>query len=302
MSALATSPLQALDPATAVGPVALTVRDRAVMVDWYRRVLGLSVLVEDGPATVLGGSDGTVIVTLVSGPAAPLAPRRSPGLYHIAILLPSRADLGRWLRHTAEIGVRLQGASDHLVSEATYLSDPEGNGIEVYRDRPRPEWPRRDGQLQMDNAPFDLKGVVADGDAADRVWSGAPAGTIVGHVHLKVADIAASRAFYVDTLGFEPMVDSYPSALFIAAGGYHHHFGLNTWESAGAARVPGATGLRSATITMPPAAQKALVGRLTASGIAHQAANGSVSVLDPSGNRLVLLDAPVSLEMALSAV
>lgn len=302
MSALAAPPAPRLDPATAVGPVALTVRDREGMTTWYAKVLGLAVLASDDRATVLGAVDGTPIVTLVGDPDAPLAGRRAPGLYHIAVLLPSRGDLGRWLRHTAEIGVRLQGAADHLVSEATYLADPEGNGIEVYRDRPKGEWPLRDGKIRMDNAPFDIRGVVSTGDGEGGTFKGAPAGTIVGHVHLKVSDIAATRRFYVETLGFDATEEGYPSALFVSAGGYHHHFGLNTWESAGGSRTPGATGLRAATITLPAAARAALVDRLAAAGIPVGGTGDLPSVVDPSGNRLVFAADPVGAKAALDLV
>ncbi|BBE73685.1 VOC family protein [Oharaeibacter diazotrophicus] len=289
----------AIDAATAVGPVALTVRDRARVAAWYRDVLGMVPLAEDGRAVVLGAADGTPLVTLVGAPDAPLAGRRAPGLYHVAILLPARADLGRWLRHTAAVGARLQGASDHLVSEATYLADPEGNGIEVYRDRPRAEWPRRDGRIHMDNSPFDIAGVLADGDAVGRRFDGLPAGTVVGHVHLKVADVAATRRFYVDTLGFEATEEGYPSALFVAAGGYHHHFGLNAWESAGGTRVAGATGLRHATVTMAPAARAAHAARLAAAGLGADAGPATAAV-DPSGNRLLFVDRPIDAATALA--
>jgi catechol 2,3-dioxygenase len=297
MSAASPSPL---DPATAVGPVALTVRDLPGLTSWYQRVLGLRTLAENGRAVVLGAADGTPIVTLAGNADAPLASRRAPGLYHVAVLMPSRADLGRWIRHTAEIGVRLQGASDHLVSEATYLADPEGNGIEVYRDRAKHEWPVRDGKIHMDNAPFDIRGVVGAGDAAGGRFDGAPAGTTVGHVHLKVADIPATRRFYVETLGFESTEEGYPSALFVSAGGYHHHFGLNTWESAGGTRTAGATGLRAATVTMPAAARAALLERLAARGVAVDGPSDLPSVVDPSGNRLAFAATPVDAETALA--
>ncbi|WP_181703484.1 VOC family protein [Chthonobacter albigriseus] len=290
----------ALDPATSVGPVALIARDRAALADWYRRALGLAELAADDRATVLGTAAGTPLVTLIADPAAKIAPRRQPGLYHLAILLPTRADLGRWMRHTAALGIRLQGAADHLVSEAVYLADPEGNGIEVYRDRGRAEWPIRDGRIHMDNAPLDVPGILADGDAADAPWTGIPDGTVMGHVHLKIANVAETRRFYVDTLGFEATEEGYPSALFIAAGGYHHHFGLNAWESAGAARVPGTTGLAAAVVILPPAARAALAARLRGAGVPVESGAVGDAVVDPSGNRVVFADAPVTAKAALA--
>lgn len=293
--------MPSLDPSTAVGPVALTVRDRAALTAWYSRVLGLKVLAETDKATSLGAADNTPIVTLVSEPAAKLASRRSPGLYHIAVLLPTRADLGRWLRHTAELGLRLQGAADHLVSEAVYLADPEGNGIEVYRDRSKPEWPFVNGQLKMDNAPLDGAGIVGDADREGKVWTGAPAGTTVGHIHLKVADLEETRAFYNGVLGFDIMVGTYPSALFVSAGGYHHHIGLNVWESAGGKREAGATGLRSAVITTTAAERAALAARLTAAGRVAEAGDGWLATVDPAGNRLVFTDGVATAQTALAA-
>lgn len=289
-----------LDPATAMGPVSITVRDLEAQRAWYQRVLGLAVLAEAANRVALGAADGRPLVTLVGDPQAVPAARRAPGLYHVALLMPERADLGRFLRHVAAIGVRLQGAADHLVSEATYLSDPEGNGIEVYRDRPRGEWPIRDGRIHMDNAPFDLAGVAAAGDAVGRPYAGAPEGTTVGHVHLKVADVAEARAFYVDGLGFDTTEEGYPAALFVAAGGYHHHVGLNAWESAGGRRAPGTTGLRSAAVTLPAAARAALSARLDAAGLAAPAQTGTAAAVDPSGNRLVFTDAALDGTAALA--
>lgn len=277
-----------------MGPVALTVLDRARLVDWYTAVLGLQVLAENGAASVLGTRSGEPLVVLVEDRSAERANRRSSGLYHMAILLPSRADLGRWLRHVQALGGRLDGAADHLVSEASYLSDPEGNGIEVYRDRPRGEWPIRDGHIHMDNAPFDIRGIVAQADAEGRSWEGIPDGTCMGHVHLKVADLAASRGFYVDGLGFGPTEEGYPSALFVATGGYHHHLGLNTWESAGVTRKGGTTGLRKATMLLPEGSLAPVLARLGANGAHATVEHSSVAVSDPSGNPLLLVEGTLS--------
>jgi catechol 2,3-dioxygenase len=189
----------------------------------------------------------------------------------------------------AEAGARLSGASDHLVSEALYLSDPEGNGIELYRDRPREEWPVRDGRLQMDTLPLDLDGVLGE---LRRVDSGAPMapGTRIGHVHLNVSDLAAAEEFYVGLLGFEVTVRGYPGALFVSAGGYHHHLGLNTWAGEGARRPPsGSRGLRRFEIVLPDEwALEDLERRITGRGGTYRRDEDVLYVTDPSGNELVL--------------
>lgn len=169
-------------------------------------------------------------------------------MYHFAILVPSRASLGRSLRRLSEKRWPLTGASDHLVSEALYLDDPDGLGIEIYRDRPRDEWPVSNGQLLMATDPLDLQGVF-DEPGAEMQWSGLEAGTVIGHVHLHVPHLDTAERFYCGRIGFEPTVRGYPGALFVAAGGYHHHLGLNTWTGIGAPPPPDdAVGLRSFTI------------------------------------------------------
>ncbi|MFN0115685.1 MAG: VOC family protein [Paracoccaceae bacterium] len=215
-----------------ISRVALTVADPALVGRFYETALGLRPISASGGVATYGAG-GRVLLELRADPAARRATPREAGLFHTAFLMPSRADLGRWLVHAAETGVRLQGASDHLVSEAIYLSDPEGNGIEVYRDRPRGEWPKdRDGNLRMASDPLDLEDIAR---AAPAPWAGAPEGLVVGHVHLQVGDVAEAEAFYSGTLGFG-IVTHYPGASFMGAGGYHHHLGANVWNSRGAAR------------------------------------------------------------------
>jgi catechol-2,3-dioxygenase len=177
----------------------------------------------------LATADGTVLVELRERTGArPVPPGGRLGLYHYAILLPDRGALGRFVRHLTEQGIRA-GASDHRVSEALYLHDPDGLGIEVYADRPQSRWRQRNGELVMATEPLDLDALVAAAGA--RPWTGMPAGTRMGHVHLHVGDVAGASAFYHDALGFDRMVWSYPGALFMAAGGYHHHLGVNTWAA-----------------------------------------------------------------------
>ncbi|HUG63367.1 MAG TPA: VOC family protein [Methylomirabilota bacterium] len=290
-----------LDPRAAVGPVSLVAQDRAALSRWYQSALGLSPLAETERVTVLGTAGGTPLVTLVGDPQATVGPRRQSGLFHVAILLSTRADLGRWLAHASRSGLRIEGAADHLVSEAVYLSDPEGNGIEIYRDRPRDAWPLREGRIHMDNSPFDVAGVAADAEAAGGSYGGAPEGTIVGHVHLKVDDIGRARAFYEGLVGFDVTEEGYASALFVAAGGYHHHIGLNTWRSAGARRVPGTTGLDAVTVTLPAGAAEPLAERLAAAGAPVERRGGHPAAIDPAGNRVVLLEGAADARTAVAA-
>ena len=230
-----------------IGQVSLAVTNLDRSIEFYRDVLGFRESRRDGPVALLGAGLRT-LVELHEKPHGIPKPRRSTGLYHFAILVPSRAALGRSLRRLTGQAWPLTGASDHLVSEALYLDDPDGLGIEIYRDRPRDEWPRRNGELAMATDPLDVQG-VHDEPGAEAPWSGLDAGTVIGHVHLHVPHLDAAEAFYCDRIGFEPMVRGYPGALFVAAGGYHHHLGLNTWTGIGAPPPPEhAVGLQSFSI------------------------------------------------------
>lgn len=278
-----------VDPATHVGLVSLTVSDLARSLRFYGEVLGFSVAERHNGRALLAAS-GAPLLELVEQAGARPKPPRTTGLYHFAVLLPSRADLGRSLRRLAEMRWRLQGAADHLVSEALYLADPDGNGIEIYRDRPRPDWPVRGGQVQMATDPLDSDGILGELAGDDRPWSGLPAGTTMGHIHLHVADLKQAEAFYCGVLGFEVMQRSYPGALFVSAGGYHHHLGLNTWAGAGAPPQPaGTAGLRYYSVALPDAeALSRLVERVRAAGIAVEARGDSWRLRDPSSNGLRL--------------
>jgi catechol 2,3-dioxygenase len=292
MSALPTSgPAQAtLDPATSVGAVRLTVPDPERSREFYERAIGLgAVELEDG-AIGLGVGGGSALVELHGDASAPPLDPRAPGLFHLAILLPSRPDLARALARLAEARVPLSGASDHLVSEALYLSDPDGNGIELYRDRPREEWPVRDGVLQMATLPLDLDSVIGELRDRSELMPAAPAGTHIGHVHLQVSDIAEAERFYGGVLGFDVTIRGYPGALFVSAGGYHHHLGLNTWHSAGSPpAAPGALGLRSFEIVLPSDEElERVLARVRAAGIEPAVTAAGPQVRDPFGN-LVLL-------------
>jgi catechol 2,3-dioxygenase len=213
---------------TRVGPVRLAISDLDRSLSFYTNVLGLKVLTESSGAANLGAEgSSTALVELHEEQGVRPAPRRGLlGLFHFALLLPDRSALGRFLGHLGELSVP-PGMSDHFVSEAVYLQDPDNLGIEVYRDRPRDEWREENGQLAMSTAPLDVEAVLASGGG--QPWTGMPAGTRMGHVHLHVGDLDEGSRFYHDALGFDKVVWSYPGALFLAAGGYHHHLGTNNW-------------------------------------------------------------------------
>jgi catechol 2,3-dioxygenase len=284
---------EALDAGTALGPVRITVADAERLRSFYERALGLRTLDRAGEAIVLGVED-RALLELVADPGAPPRPPGTTGLFHLAVLVPDRPELARALRRVADSGVRLSGASDHLVSEALYLSDPEGNGIEIYRDRPREEWEHSGGNVVMSTLPLDLRDLLAaspdDPDGAGS--NGMPAGTRIGHVHLQVSDLSAAEEFYAGVLGFEVTVRGYPGALFVSAGGYHHHVGLNTWAGEGAPPPPpGARGLRFFEVELAGNEELARVTqRLQAARAPFEALGEGVLATDPSGNRVALID------------
>jgi catechol 2,3-dioxygenase len=279
-----------IDPATSVGTVRLTVTDLDRSRAFYERAIGLrSTEVDDG-TLALGAAGERPLIELRGDSAAPRLNRRAPGLYHLAILVPTRLDLAFALARLAEARYPLDGASDHLVSEALYLSDPDGNGIEIYRDRPRAEWPYAGDQLQMSTLPLDLNDVLGELRLASELQTNVPSGTRIGHVHLQVSDVGEAEAFYHGVLGFDVVVRGYPGALFLSAGGYHHHIGLNTWHSAGAApAAEGSVGLRSFEIELPDGrALEAVLARVDAASVSSTRGNDGAVVRDPFGNAVVL--------------
>jgi catechol 2,3-dioxygenase len=279
-----------IDPATEIGPVALTVADTSASSAFYEQAIGLRPLPGSDDRVDLGAGE-TAVVELIGDPEAPQRPPGTTGLFHLAILVPSRLELARTLRRVADAGWRFGGASDHLVSEALYLQDPEGNGIEIYRDRPRDEWPVANGELRMDTIPLDLQGLLLElPDGGEEAGGPVAEGTRIGHVHLNVGDLAAAEEFYVGTLGFEVTVRGYPQALFVSAGGYHHHIGLNTWTGEGAPPPPpGARGLRWFEVLLPtPEALAEVEERVAAAGIEAARDDRGLRLSDPSGNALLL--------------
>jgi catechol 2,3-dioxygenase len=282
-----------IDPATALGVVRLIVSDLDRSRAFYEQAIGLKAVEREDGTIALGPENGPALVELLGDPSAPALNPRATGLFHLAILQPSRRDLALALARLAAARRPLSGASDHLVSEALYLSDPDGNGIEIYRDRPRSEW-RQDenGQLAMATIPLDLDDVMSAAAGATEIPSLSPEGTTMGHVHLQVSNLDEAEAFYSGILGFDVMVRGYPGALFVAAGGYHHHIGLNTWNSAGAGSPPaGSIGLRSFEVVLPdqPALDDVL-NRIRNAGLKFEedGSDGTALVRDPSGNGLLL--------------
>jgi catechol 2,3-dioxygenase len=260
-----------------ISRVVLTVHDLPGVAEFYRRTLGLADLARTADRISLG-ADGRTLVELISDPAARRSDPREVGLFHTAFLMPSRPALARWLVHVAEAEVRLQGASDHLVSEAIYLSDPEGNGIEVYVDRPRDRWHGPDGAIKMATERLDLNALAR---AADRPWTGAPEGLVIGHVHLQVGAIPEAEAFYSGKLGL-PVMARYPGAVFYGSGGYHHHIATNVWNSRGAGpRTMPFTGLTELVLAVDATEQAAIHGR-----------DGADQMHDPWGTRISLEPKP----------
>jgi catechol 2,3-dioxygenase len=221
--------------------VHLVARDLGVVSGFYQKIIGLDVIERTASGKVLGVG-GAPLLTLTTRRDIAPAPRNAAGLFHTAFLVPDRDALAHWLSHAVDSGVALDGASDHLVSEALYLSDPEGNGIEIYRDRRPDEWNYgADGTVAMATERLNLQELY--GRAPKQAWSGMAQGTSVGHIHLQVGDIPQADAFYRDVLGLKIMA-RYPGASFFATGGYHHHIAANIWSSRGARqRADGMTGL-----------------------------------------------------------
>lgn len=217
-----------------IGKVRLKVRDLDAVAGFYRNVLGLTVMAKDDREATLGAG-GTPLLVLEGDPALAAGDRRQAGLFHTAFLMPTRADLARWLGHAVQTRVPLQGASDHIVSEAIYLADPEGNGVEVYVDRAISRWLDSNGKIQMTTDPLDVQDLLAAGEGT--AWAGFPESGSIGHVHLQVGGTVESDSFYRDVLGFDITVD-YPGANFYGSGGYHHQLAGNVWNSRGAARRP----------------------------------------------------------------
>ena len=278
-----------------LGAVRLQVADLERSLEYYQRVVGLELLSHEKDRASLGASS-VELVELIERPGATPAPGRGrTGLFHFALLLPDRAALGRFARHLGQIGVRV-GSADHLVSEAFYLQDPDNLGIEVYADRPRSEWRRVGRELVLVTEPIDLSGLL--NAAGDEAWAGVPAGTTMGHVHLHVGDLGGAATFFSEGLGFDRTSESLAGALFLGAGGYHHHLGTNTWAGR-FAEPPGRdeAQLVEWTIGLADPGLAAVEERLERQGIATERSAGdgasSLRVRDPWGTPLRLTTAQV---------
>jgi catechol 2,3-dioxygenase len=282
---------QSIEAATTIGAVHLTISDLGRSIRFFEGHLGFRLHGRDERTARLGAGGGDLLV-LSQSDAAPRV-RGTTGLYHFAVLVPSRIELARSLRRFIETDTLMQGFADHGVSEALYLADPDGNGIEVYRDRPRTEWPYLAGRLQMGADPLDVDAILAELNGRDDSWSGLSRETTIGHVHLHVSRLADAEAFYAGVLGFDVMQRYGPSALFVSAGGYHHHIGLNTWAGVGAPPPPpGAIGLRHFVVTLPDrAAVDRAAARIQRAGVQSEETDGGLLVRDPAHNALLLVSA-----------
>ena len=275
-----------LPAASSLRRLALRVRDLEAAVSFYADRLGMPVSGRDGGRVALAPAGGAFAIDLVHAPQAPVRPHPSIGLYHFALLLPDRASLAAVIRRLTEARWRVDGASDHGVSEACYLRDPEGNGIELYRDRPRETWPTGPTGIEMMTAPLDVAGLLAEAEQAGPLSAQAR----FGHIHLHVGDLAEGERFYAGVLGLDVTQRSYPGALFLSVGGYHHHVGLNTWAQ-GRRAPDGATGLIGYAWAIPAGALAQLRRHLRDRGVPFEDTGTGIAVTDPAGIGIDLREA-----------
>jgi len=276
-------------PNTFVGQVDIRVQnlDRSLL--FYKEMIGFQVLDQTETTATLTADGKTVLLTLVQPEDVIPKQSRTTGLYHFAILLPTRADLGKILLHFIQAGYPIQGASDHLVSEALYLADPDGNGIEIYSDRPSSSWSWRNDEVIMTTEAMDAQSVLDEAQGA--TWNGLPADTVMGHIHLHVSELRSTEEFYKKGLGFDVVCRYGNQALFISTGKYHHHIGLNTWNGIGAPEPPAnSVGLASFSLIFANSEKrKNILEQLKEIGATVTEENGYFVTKDPSGNRIHLL-------------
>jgi len=280
---------QTIAPATTIGEIQLYVSNLERSLRYYQDGLGFKLLSRENGEAVLGTGDRRLI-TLIEKPGAHRIPKTT-GLYHFAVLLPDRRGLARLLYHLAESEIEVQGAADHGVSEALYLSDPDGIGIELYRDRKPGEWPVDDlGKLQMGTEELNIDDLVLELKKGVPDWTGLPENTKIGHVHLHVRDLAEAEQFYTRLLGFQLMQRYESGAIFVSAGGYHHHIGLNIWAGVGAPPPPtDAVGLRWFEIVLPDSTSlEAVQTRLQEANIPVETLTGAILIHDPSQNGILI--------------
>ena len=270
-----------------ISHVEIAVADLTKSLQYYRQDLGFQLLKKSDQFADLGvGEDILIRLIQQDNPSARV---RSTGLYHVAILLPSRKDLGNFLHHVIQNQITIGGAADHGVSEAIYLSDPDQNGIEVYCDKDESLWYDEFGHIMMTTAEVDYEGIYYAADD-DGLYLGMPEGTVIGHLHLQVADLAKSETFYRDLIGFQTMLDTFPQARFLSSNQYHHHLGLNTWQSLGAKPPkPNAVGLKSFEIRYPNCESIALaMNRLKNAHYEVMEAEAGYRTIDPDQNKIYL--------------
>ena len=277
-----------LPDSTRLASVSLTVSDLERSLEFYTERLGFRVRQREEAVARLGAG-GDDILILVERKGARRV-RGTTGLFHFAVLVPSREALALAFAHLAATRTPMQGAADHLVSEALYLGDPDGNGIEIYRDRPRDAWRWEGGEIAMATEPLDLEALLEEADANGRAWDGLPVGTLLGHMHLHVARIAPAERFYRDVIGFDLTTRYGPAASFLSAGGYHHHVAVNTWAGVDAPRPPeDAVGLREFVVALPdPGDIDRVAARAFAAGHPGERDGEALTLRDPSGNTLRL--------------
>jgi catechol 2,3-dioxygenase len=276
-------------PHTFVGQVDLKVANLERSLAFYQNVIGFQILEQSTKKAILTADGRTPLLTIEQPEnVIPKQPNRT-GLYHFAILLPTRSDLAKVLLHFIRIGYPLQGGSDHLVSEALYLADPDGNGIEIYADRPSSSWNWNNGEVVMSTEPLDVENLLAEG--RDGAWKGLPADTVIGHIHLHVSELQKTEHFYHEGLGFDVVNRYGRQALFISTGGYHHHIGLNTWNGVGIpAPSENSVGLKQFSLVLPSEeARNQIIDQLRKIDASVTEENGVYMTKDPSGNLIQLL-------------
>jgi catechol 2,3-dioxygenase len=275
-------------PNTFVAEVNLKVADIERSLSFYQEVIGFQILERTEKKAKLTANGKTALLSIEQPDHVISKPQQTTGLYHFALLLPERSDLGRVLQHFIKNNVRI-GAGDHLVSEALYLNDPDGNGIEIYSDRPYSSWNWNNNLVEMTTDPIDAQGILEAGKG--EAWEGLPAGTVMGHIHLQVAELQKIEEFYVKGLGFDVVARYGPQALFISTGKYHHHIGLNTWAGIGVPTPPeNSVGLNWYSLVLPnEETRNKTISNLEKIGASVKEENGIYTTADPSGNRIRLL-------------
>jgi catechol 2,3-dioxygenase len=275
-------------PNTFVAEVNLKIADIERSLAFYQEVIGFQILERTEKKAKLTANGKTALLSIEQPENVIAKPQQSTGLYHFALLLPERSDLGRVLQHFIKNNVRI-GAGDHLVSEALYLNDPDGNGIEIYSDRPSSSWNWNNNAVEMTTDPIDAQGILEAGKG--EAWEGLPPGTVMGHIHLQVAELHKIEEFYVKGLGFDVVARYGPQALFISTGKYHHHIGLNTWAGIGVPAPPeNSIGLNWYSLVLPnEETRNKTITNLEKIGASVVEENGHYTTADPSGNRIRLL-------------